>query len=298
MKTNYINRNDNKVIKENAPGFKLMKWLYYTKSGNFFLETVVKRKFLSVIYGKFQDVSISRKKISKFIESYNIDLSLFEKKNIKDYQSFNDFFYRKLDMNRREIDYNPNNLISPADSKGLFFQDIDEDLELNIKGFNFNLELLLGSSMLSKKYIDGSLAIFRLAPSDYHRYHFIDKSIVKSDRITNGYYYSVNPLALNKVVDLYSKNKRDITLIETENFGNLLYIEVGATFVGSIIQTYEKLEKINRGDEKGYFKFGGSTVILLFEKNKVIFDKDLIDNTSRGYETLVSMGEKIGIKYQ
>ncbi len=315
MNQKYIDRSSNTLIDEKTPGLKLLNWLYLHKSGNLFLELLVKRKFLSILYGKMQDLKISRNKIKKFIAEYNIDMSLFQETDPEKFKSFNDFFARKLDMSKRNIDMNPSSLISPADSKALFLESIEDDAEFNIKGFDFTLSKLLDNKYLYDKYRGGSLAIFRLAPSDYHRYHFIDRCSVLTDDLIEGDYYSVHPIAVSKVNELYSKNKREISVLKTENFGDVAYIEVGATFVGSIVQTYgqkhnsnddnEKTEHIEteqtqlnfeKGSEKGYFKFGGSTVILIFEKDKVAFDKDLVENTENGLETYVFMGEKIGLK--
>lgn len=295
MSQKYLDRFSGTLVDEKTPGLKLMKWLYLKKSGNLFLELLVKRKFLSVLYGKMQDLKISRRKIKNFVSDCNIDMSLFEEKNIENFKSFNDFFARKLDMSKRNIDMNPTSLISPADSKALFLEEIDDDAKFNIKGFNFKLSELLNNKYLFEKFRGGSLAIFRLAPSDYHRFHFIDDCNIKTDELIEGHYYSVHPIAVSKVDELYSKNKREITIMNTENFGDVAYIEVGATFVGSIIQTYSHDEN-KKGSEKGYFKFGGSTVILVFEKDKVKFDSDLIKNTEKGLETYVHMGEKVGTK--
>ena len=138
--------------------------------------------------------------------------------------------------------------------------------------------------------------VLRLAPTDYHRFHFIDNGICDVSQKIKGDYYSVNPAALKKIPELFCKNKRELSLFHSQNFGDVLYIEVGATCVGSIIQTYFPKKNILKGSEKGYFKFGGSTIILFFEKEKVIFDSDLIEQTEKGYETKVMLGEKIGIK--
>ena len=104
---------------------------------------------------------------------------------------------------------------------------------------------------------------------------------------------SVNPFALRKKAEIFCLNKREYTTLSNPLFGDVIMAEVGATMVGSIVQTYER-SSVKKGEEKGYFKFGGSTVVLLFEKSKICIDKDLLINTAMGYETAVKMGERIG----
>ena len=138
------------------------------------------------------------------------------------------------------------------------------------------------------------MAIARLCPSDYHRFHFPCDGIPAKPRLINGLLYSVNPIALKKNVSILSENKRMITEIETDHFGTVLYIEIGATSVGSIRQTYTPDLKVKKGDEKGYFEFGGSCIALLFEKGRVTFDADLTANTQKGIETKANFGETLG----
>jgi len=136
----------------------------------------------------------------------------------------------------------------------------------------------------------------RLCPTDYHRFHFIDSGICGESLKINGDYYSVNPIALSKVPEIFCRNERQWSIFDTENFGRVLYIEVGATCVGSIIQTYKPKMFVTKGDEKGYFKFGGSTIIIMFKKDKVKIDNEIIYQTQNGFETKVLMGEEIGCK--
>jgi len=148
---------------------------------------------------------------------------------------------------------------------------------------------------LYKTFKEGSLIIVRLCPTDYHRFHFPASGTVISHRKIEGDLYSVSPIALRKKIELLCLNKREITLINTPEFGKIIYSEVGATMVGSIIQTYTH-NKVNKAQEKGYFKFGGSTVVLIFEKNKIKIDKDFLENTQNGLETAVLMGNQIAVK--
>lgn len=294
MDIKYIDRSDNTIKEEKVLAKGILSFLYSSSLGKIFLECFVKNKFLSVLYGKFQDMSISKRKIHSFIKEYNIDMNDYIIEDSKKFKSFNEFFYRKIKEEKRPMLYDKNILISPADSKVLLYENIDNNFKFPVKGYKMNLKDLIQDDNLTESFVNGSLAIFRLAPSDYHRYCFVDYGYVKSEKNVKGDYYSVNPIALDSVEDLFSKNKRNLTLIETENFGDILYIEVGATFVGSIVQTYNPKQKLIKGEEKGYFKFGGSTIILLFKQNFVSFDQDLIENSLRGIETSLKAREKIG----
>lgn len=142
----------------------------------------------------------------------------------------------------------------------------------------------------------GTCLILRLSSTDCHRFHFIDNGICKETKKIKGDYYSVSPIALKAVTELFCKNKREWSIFQSDSFGDVLCIEVGATCVGSIIQTYTPSKRVKKGEEKGFFKFGGSTIILFFENGKVKIDEDIIDQTNRGYETSIVMGEKIGEK--
>ena len=148
---------------------------------------------------------------------------------------------------------------------------------------------------LAKKYEDGIFVIIRLAPVDYHRFHFPADGIIEDSHLINGDYYSVSTHAIRRNFRIFCENKREYSILKTQKFGDIVMIEVGATMVGGIKQTYKPNSFVKKGQEKGYFYFGGSTCILVFEKGKVKLDKDLIENTKKGIETKVYMGEKIGV---
>lgn len=296
MSVYFIDRKTGELKKEVIAGEKLLYWLNETKSGKSILEILIKRKLFSKLYGKLQDLSISKRKINKYVDELAIDLDEAKIEDIKDYSNFNDFFTRKLKKEARPIILDDDVLISPADGKILAYENIDINKVIQVKGIMFTLKDLLLDDNLAKKYEGGTYVIVRLAPSDYHRYHFPDSGFVKESKPIKGHYYSVNPIALKKTVDLYCQNKREITIFQSDNFNDILFLEVGATCVGSIIQTYNQNTYVYKGAEKGYFKFGGSTVILLFKKDVITVDYDILNNTNSGYETKVNMGERIGIK--
>ena len=156
---------------------------------------------------------------------------------------------------------------------------------------------LIDDPKVAEEFEGGTCLILRLCPTDYHRFHFVDSGTCSESKKISGFYYSVNPIALNNVSELFCKNKREWSIFNSDNFGKILHVEVGATCVGSIIQSYTPNQKVKKGDEKCYFKFGGSTTILFFKKNTVTIDDDILLQSSFGFETKVNMGEKIGEKF-
>ncbi|WP_425802851.1 phosphatidylserine decarboxylase [Desulfitobacterium sp. Sab5] len=291
----YYNRKNKTYEIEKVAGEKVLEWAYTSPIGMKLLEAVIKKKMASSLYGWYLDRGISKKKVNPFIRNFNIDMSITEKE-IKDYLSFNDFFYRKLKPSARTIAADPTSLISLGDGRVFAYENIDLDRLVQVKGFTYSLRELIKNDPIAEKYSKGTCLILRLCPTDYHRFHFIDSGICEATTKIKGAYYSVNPVALQKVQKLFCENKREWSIFHSDHFGDVLYIEVGATCVGSIIQTYAPQKRVNRGDEKGYFKYGGSTVILFFEPNKVKIDDDIAEQTQLGYESYVLLGEKIGVK--
>lgn len=289
----YFNRKTREYEVEDVAGEKYLNWLYNSSTGEGLLNTFIKKKLFSSLYGKYCDTSISRKKITSFVNSFNIDMSE-ALDSIDSYKSFNSFFTRKLLKEKRPVAAHKNKLPSPADGRLLAYENIDIYNLIQVKGFSYSLPQLIKNEEVAKKYKEGTCLIFRLNPTDYHRFHFIDDGICENTVKIKGSYYSVNPIALKKIANLFCENKREWSIFHSENFGEILYVEVGATCVGSIIQTYSPKTLIKRGDEKGYFKFGGSTVILFLEKGKVKINKDILDESNNGFETKVLMGEEIG----
>ena len=291
----YIDRRTGELQEETIAGLKYLKWLYTTQTGRFVLATLVRRKLFSAFYGKLQDTEFSRRKIPKFITELQIDLSEAKIEDPSGYRTFNDFFSRQLKPEARPIAAAPNLLISPADGRVLAWDNIDKDRLIQVKGMSYTLADLLQDPQRAIEYHQGTCLVIRLSPADYHRFHFPDSGVPEKSQLIKGCYYSVNPLALAQIPRLYCANKRELTLFHSDNFGEMLLIEVGATCVGSIVQTYTPSQLVAKGSEKGYFKFGGSTVIMLLKKGIVRIDPDLLANTAKGLETRVLMGERIGV---
>ncbi|MCY6372704.1 phosphatidylserine decarboxylase [Clostridium ganghwense] len=291
----YFNREANSYEIEKVAGDKYLKWTYSSPIGMKLLELLIKKKFFSKYYGWYCDTGFSKGKIQKFIDNFDIDEKEFKKLK-SNYKCFNDFFTRELVTEARPINYDKSVLISPGDGRVLAYENIDINKLIQVKGFTYKLTDLLQNLELAEKYSKGSCIILRLCPTDYHRFHFIDNGICDETIKINGSYYSVNPIALEKIPKLFCENKREYSIFHSENFGDVIFVDVGATCVGSIIQTYAPCKKVKKGDEKGYFKFGGSTTILFFEKDKIKIDSDIIEQTNTGFETKVCMGEKIGLR--
>ncbi|MDQ0150989.1 phosphatidylserine decarboxylase [Eubacterium multiforme] len=289
------NRATKSYDEEKVAGKKYLDWCYESPAGKRITELIIKKRFCSKIYGMYCDSKLSAKKIPKFIHDFNINMNIYSK-NASDFKNFNDFFARELRTDARSIPNDNNILMSPVDGRLLAYENIDMNKIVQVKGITYSLSELLGDSKIANEYNDGTCLIFRLCPTDYHRFHFIDSGIPGANHFIKGNYYSVNPVAIDRIPKLFCQNKREWSVFKSDNFDDVLYVEVGATCVGSIIQSYKVGKKVNRGDEKGYFKFGGSTVILFLKKGIINIDEDIIKQTNLGYETKVSMGEDIGIK--
>ncbi|WP_319372136.1 phosphatidylserine decarboxylase [uncultured Ilyobacter sp.] len=293
-KIKYLERKTGEIKQEKVPGESYLKFLYYNPFGKLPLEFIVKRKFLSSLYGRMMDRSKSREKISSFIEENNIKMKE-SVKEIGEFNSFNDFFIRKLKKDARKISKNKDELSSPADGKILAYETIDKKDKFFLKGSEFSLGEFLKNDKLADKFQGGTFVIVRLAPSDYHRFHFPAGGSISDNKKIDGYYYSVSPYAIKRNFMIFCENKREYALLDSEEFGDILLGEIGATMVGGIKQTYVPNTLVEKGDEKGYFYFGGSTCIMLFESGKIKIDKDIVENTLKGIETKIYMGEKIGI---
>lgn len=287
-----IDRKTGKKIVEKVYGEAALDFLYGT---SFFskmaMEMTAKNSFFSKLISSYYNSSISRNRILPFIADYGIDESTFANP-VSSFRCFNDFFTRKLKPEVHPLA--PSDAIMPADGRYLFYSDISTCDGFVVKGKKFNLDKLLKDEKLSQKYKNASMVIARLCPSDYHRFHFPCDCEPSTPRLINGFLYSVNPNALKQNIEIFSENKRCITELKTEKFGTVLYIEIGATCVGTIKQTYKPGMQYKKGAEKGFFSFGGSCIILLFEQNRIRFDSDLIKASSEHIETLCLMGDSLG----
>ncbi|MBN2478719.1 MAG: phosphatidylserine decarboxylase [Parachlamydiales bacterium] len=290
------NRKTQKIVDEKVYFQTVLEFLYKDNPiSKFILKICSKYDFVSKIYGFLNKLKFSKYKIKPFIKHFNINEEEFFKKT-SDFKSFQDFFIRKLKPSARKINFDENVLIFPCDGKFLAFENISQK-SFEIKNQKFDLKSFLQDDFLYQKYKNGSMLLARLAPQDYHRFHFPVDCIPSETKLINGYLYSVNPVAIKKNINILAENKRQLTTLKTENFKDILYVEIGATNVGSINQTFFPNKPYKKAEEKGYFSLGASSIVLLFEENRVKFDQDLIDMTKNGIETLSFMGDSFAIKY-
>ena len=270
---------------------KLLRKMY----DSYFCRAVL--RFLSIpafskIAGLFMDSKLSAGFVSDFVQSNDIDLSDYEPQA---YKSFNDFFTRKIRPSARPLPKDKNVLISPSDGKVTAYE-IDKVNGFVIKNSVYSVSSLLRDKKLAKRYEDGYAVIIRLTPDDYHRYCYAATGVKSHDRTIKGVLSTVNPV-VNEYVPVYKENSRNYCLIRTENFGDIIQMEVGALLVGRITNAHPYGRRtVLRGEEKGYFEFGGSTIVLLLEKDKVELCGDLLENTREGFETKLRQGEAVGYK--
>lgn len=287
----YIDRKTRDEKEELVYGGEALSFLYTHPWGRVLGRWIAKITFFSKVYGWWQHQPITKRKILPFIKKYGVDSTEFEKR-VDEYPSFDAFFSRKLLPSARPIAQS--GVIAPADGRYLFYENIATCDGFVVKGKKFSLDRLLGDPLLADRYRNGSMVIARLCPSDYHRFHFPCDCIPGEPRLMNGPLFSVNPIAIKRNFEILAENKRVVTLLKTTSYGEIAFLEVGAMCVGSIHQTYVPHKPYRKGDEKGFFSFGGSCLILLFEQNRVQFDEDLLLQASSHRELLCLFGQSLG----
>ncbi|KAK1774148.1 phosphatidylserine decarboxylase-domain-containing protein [Copromyces sp. CBS 386.78] len=254
-------------------------------------------KSLSVKQGKKYDDPNSKGEIPKFIQFHGLDLSEVAMP-LEEYKTFNEFFYRALKPGARPCSapQNPRIVVSPADCRSVVFNSIDTATNVWIKGREFTVKRLLGDAYPEDvaRYEGGALGIFRLAPQDYHRFHIPVDGIMRQPKTIEGEYYTVNPMAIRSALDVYGENVRVLVPIDSPEFGRVMVICVGAMMVGSTVITRNDGDEVKRAEELGYFKFGGSTIVVLFEPGKMVWDEDLVQNSILPLETLIRVGMSVG----
>ncbi|MCH9626828.1 MAG: Phosphatidylserine decarboxylase proenzyme 2 [Chlamydiales bacterium] len=285
----YLDRQSGELRTEKVYCEPAIRFLYGSPFGRFFARIVAGVPLFSKLYGWWQSLPLTKGKIAPFVKKFELDPGEFELP-LSAYSSFNAFFTRKLKPEARPIG---NGLILPADGRYFFYQNIETCDGFVVKGKKFSLEQILGDRALAHSYASGSMILARLCPTDYHRFHFPCDCTPGPSRLINGPLYSVNPLATRERIDILAENKRMITHLQTKERGEILFIEVGATNVGSIHQTFTANQPYQKGDEKGFFSFGGSSLILLFQSDQIQIDPSLLTNSSQGIETLCLFGQTI-----
>ena len=261
------------------------------------LTRMLLRPFLSPavsdICGKFLSTRLSRRIVPSFVKKNHIDLGIYER---QEFDSYNAFFTRKIKAEQRPINDQKNVLISPSDGKVTAYP-ITQKGRFWIKHTQYSAAQLLKDERLAERYMDGWIYVIRLTVDDYHRYCYVADGRKSRQRKIRGVLHTVNPVA-NDYYPIYKMNSREYCLLKTKELGTILLMEVGALMVGKINNHEEDSAQVKRGDEKGMFEFGGSTIVVMTEPGMAEPDKDIIHNTKAQAETLVKMGEPIGCKYE
>lgn len=276
------NSKDNIITKSG----RSLDFFYRTFLGRLLLKIVISKP-ISDLGGLYMNSRFSKIKINRFIDKNDINTFEYDDKK---YKSYNDFFTRKVISCKRPIMSNKNALISPCDGKVLAYT-INDDLTLKIKDSYYSIDTLVNESIM-EEYKGGSALVFRLSTDNYHRYCYIDSGTKGKNYHIKGVFHTVQPISL-KNYNFFKTNSREYTILNTNNFDKVIQVEVGALMVGRIKNNHEEYE-YKKGEEKGYFEFGGSTIVLLFKKGVITLDNDIIENSKENIETIVKYGEKIG----
>jgi phosphatidylserine decarboxylase len=285
----YWNRKTQREEQEQVYGDAFVRWLYGTRTGQAASDAVLSRHAFSKLYGAYQASRLSAHKVAPFIAEFKIPMEEYAP---GPFRTFNDFFIREFRPGRRVFAADPGTLPAFAEARYLGYRAIRPEQVFPVKGEHLSAEALLGDAAKARPFVGGPLLLARLCPVDYHRFHYPDDGRTLESYPVHGALHSVNPLALRYRSEILATNERAVSILETRNFGKLAYIEVGAMMVGLIVQTHKNPD-FRRGDEKGYFLFGASTVIVLGEPGAWTPSADLLENSAREREVLVRLGEPL-----
>lgn len=289
----YFNRGTGRYETEAIYGEGFLRAAYGNPIGRAVVWAMVRRAAFSRWYGRKMDRPESRAKIAPFIAEYGLDPREFAEEP-GSYATFNDFFSRALRPGARPVDGDGATVVFPADARHLGFARADEIAGVFVKGQRFDLAALLGDAELAERYAGGSLVLSRLCPVDYHRFHFPCAGVPGEPRVIPGHLYSVSPIALRWSLSYLWENRRVLTELDAGKLGTVLLLEVGATNVGSIVQTMVAGRRVEKGAEKGMFRFGGSSTVTVFEPGKVRLADDLLKQSAECCELYARMGEVMG----
>jgi phosphatidylserine decarboxylase len=292
----YVNRATGAVETEQIFGETWLRWAYENPLGRLSTWAFASRALFSHWFGWRMNMKFSAQKVLPFVLDYNLDATEFAKLPY-DYKTFNEFFCRALKPGARPIaaPEDPSIAVLPADGRHLAFANAEEAGGFYVKGERFTPAELLGGGELADTFRGGSLIISRLCPVDYHRFHFPVAGIPSEPQVIRGPLYSVSPIALRRQVRYLVMNKRAVTVVTSPEFGQVAMVEIGATCVGTIKNLFVAGRPVAKGEEKGMFKFGGSCVATVFQKDRIRLDADLRDASARNLETYAKMGERLGV---
>ena len=282
----YISRQRNSDVDIVSKSPWTLDFLYSNAITRILLKPFITKPFSNLV-ALYMNSGLSKHRIKKFIDKNDINIYEYDDKN---YTSYNDFFTRKVISTKRPINARSDILISPCDSKLLAYK-ITDDLCLNIKNSYYSINTIIDNDIIDE-YRDGLALVFRLSTDNYHRYCYIDNGSKGKNNHIKGVYHTVQPISL-KHYNFYKTNSREWTILNTSNFGKVIQIEIGALCIGRIKNNHETYI-FKKGEEKGYFEFGGSTIVLLFKKNTIKLDDDIVNNSQENIETIVKYGQRIG----
>jgi phosphatidylserine decarboxylase len=298
----YYNRTSEKLETEKVYGEGAVRFLYENPLGKA-VSNVFASRWLSQAYGYIQDTYISGNKVPPFVKNFKIDMNQYlpgsKTGDIpieNSYKTFNEFFIRGFRDGVRKFPESSSEMGAFAEARYVGFNEITSDLTFPVKGMELTAEKFLNDRHLAREFEGGPLMVARLCPVDYHRYHYPDDGTTEKHFFIRGEFHSVNPLSLKFKDDVLVKNERRVSILNTKNFGKIAYIEVGAVMVGKIIQSHDEWEPFKRGDQKGYFLFGGSTVVIIGQKGQWLPSQDIVENTKNKIETYVQLGDVVGTK--
>ena len=286
----YWDRESGEKRVEKVYGDFFVNLFYGSALGGVFSDHLLSSRWVSKAAGSFQSSSLSQRKIEPFVREFEIPMAEYSP---GPFRSFNDFFVRAFKPGMRPFVQDTSKMAAFAEARYLGFDRVDPDQRFPVKGKDLSAEAVLGDLGFSPTFRGGPILVARLCPVDYHRFHFPDDGTIRSDHRLHGKYHSVNPVALRGRSNIFATNERHVSLLETAHFGKLAYVEVGAMCVGKIVQSHAWSKPFNRGDEKGYFLFGASTVIVFGEPGKWSPDADILANSANRMETFVKLGQSV-----
>jgi len=298
LEIRYFNRHTQELETEKVYGDAAVKWLYQSGSGKI-LSQLITSAPISKMYGWLQDRRFSAQKVAPFIEQFNIKMEDYlpqegHSEN-NPYDSFNQFFIRRFKPGVRNIIANPDSMPAPCEARYFGYESLTDEATVPVKGRFMSAQEVIGSIKWGPLFKDGPMLLARLCPVDYHRFHYPDDGELIESFPVSGKLHSVNPIALKEIPEILSTNERVVSILDTKNFGKLAYVEVGATCVGKIVQSHHE-NMFKRGDEKGYFLFGGSTVIIFGEPGMWRPISEICENTPKGIEVYSHLGSEIAVK--
>lgn len=290
----YVDRRDGQLRRDVIHARGLLRWMYDSQVGWWLTNALFSRPWLSQLYAWWQRQPWSRRRIAPFVVAHEIDLGE-SLRRIDEFTSFNDFIARKIDLSCRPLTADADAVACPADCRVLVYPYLATGTRLPLKRGLYDLPALLGDDTLARTYEGGAALIGRLYLADYHHFHFPLDGVPGPPRDIPGRCFATSPYSTRFEVAFMARNRRTLTLFETERCGRVALVEIGAFTVASIRQAFAPGEPVAKGQHKGWFELGGSVVVVLFEPGRVAFDADLVTNSADSLETFVRMGERIGV---